>query len=100
MSYNKLRLPVFAIILAQFPLIKFALISKVAGGMVIYVCMIVSFVFLILESIQDKEISISGSSIVKVKNPKTYWVVLASAIILTTVMTAILVFSLFKGPTH
>jgi hypothetical protein len=100
MSYNKLRLPIIVIVLALFPLVKFELISKTAGGMVMYVCLILSFIFLILESIQDKEISISGSSIDKATYPKTYWMALIGFIILSTAMTAVLVIVLLKGPIH
>jgi hypothetical protein len=83
--------------LVQFPLIKFDLISKAAAGIVIFVCITLTILFLALESIQDKEISIGGSSIVKSKYPKTYWVVLTSIIALTTVMIATLIVVLLMG---
>lgn len=100
MQYNKLRVPIIAIVLTLFPLVKFGLISKAAGGKLMYVCLDLSLLFIILESVQDKEISISGSSIIRAKYPKTCWSVLVGFIILTTAMTGGLVYVLLKGPVH
>lgn len=89
-NYNKLRFSVIIITIAIYLLHYFQVVTDFIGAVVILTCFDISIVTLICKSIQDDEISISGSSILKHKNPKTYWVMLIVFIILAVSFTAVI----------